>query len=261
MTTCDDARDAERRRLAEADEGVAPWKRWGPCPSERQWGTVREDYSADRDAWSYLTHYQACARAYRWGEGGMAGVSDDRQRLHFALCEYFHGDNGAGLGTSHQTGRTGRSRPPRRCSTSSAPTTGTAAAMSACGPRTTGRNPRHDGDPRDQHPCLAGRAERAPRAPHHPGRGARRGLGRDRPARHRHRLADGRLAAQPRRPGDRPARRIPAGVVPRGPPPTSPRRTSPDPRTAYGTTSSTPPSAGRKAWPPPAPNWPHADCG
>ncbi|MXM64299.1 glucosidase [Streptomyces sp. HUCO-GS316] len=80
------APDAERRRLAEADEGVAPWRRWGPYLSERQWGTVREDYSPDGDAWSYFTHDQARSRAYRWGEDGIAGVSDDKQRLCFALA-------------------------------------------------------------------------------------------------------------------------------------------------------------------------------
>ena len=68
---------AEEIRLREAREGV-PWRRWGPYLSERQWGTVREDYSDDGDAWSYFTHDMARSRAYRWGEDGMAGVSDDR---------------------------------------------------------------------------------------------------------------------------------------------------------------------------------------
>ncbi len=76
----------EQRRLDEADhEGVA-WRRWGPYLSERQWGTVREDYSDDGDAWSSFTHDQARSRAYRWGEDGIAGVSDDRQRLCLALA-------------------------------------------------------------------------------------------------------------------------------------------------------------------------------
>ncbi|MFF9168427.1 MULTISPECIES: glucosidase [unclassified Streptomyces] len=79
-------RDAERRRLAEADAGDVAWRRWGPYLSERQWGTVREDYSADGDAWSYFTHDQARSRAYRWGEDGIAGVSDDKQRLCLALA-------------------------------------------------------------------------------------------------------------------------------------------------------------------------------
>ncbi|MGN6131265.1 MAG: MGH1-like glycoside hydrolase domain-containing protein [Nocardioidaceae bacterium] len=61
------------------------WRRWGPYLSERQWGTVREDYSAGGDAWSYLTHDQARSRAYRWGEDGIAGVSDDQQRLCLSL--------------------------------------------------------------------------------------------------------------------------------------------------------------------------------
>ena len=66
-------------------EGV-PWKKWGPYLSERQWGTVREDYSEDGDAWNYFTHDQARSRAYRWGEDGLAGISDDQQRLCFALA-------------------------------------------------------------------------------------------------------------------------------------------------------------------------------
>ncbi|WP_449352865.1 MGH1-like glycoside hydrolase domain-containing protein [Streptomyces shaanxiensis] len=86
MTTGSGAPDAERRRLAEADAGTAPWRRWGPYLSERQWGTVREDYSENGDAWSYFTHDQARSRAYRWGEDGIAGISDDKQRLCFALA-------------------------------------------------------------------------------------------------------------------------------------------------------------------------------
>jgi len=86
MTTSSDAPDAERRRLREADGGQVAWRRWGPYLSERQWGTVREDYSPGGDAWSYFTHDQARSRAYRWGEDGIAGVSDDKQRLCFALA-------------------------------------------------------------------------------------------------------------------------------------------------------------------------------
>ncbi|MEW1776864.1 glucosidase [Streptomyces sp. NPDC086777] len=78
--------DAERLRLAAADAGRVAWRRWGPYLSDRQWGTVREDYSPDGDAWSYFTHDQARSRAYRWGEDGIAGVSDDKQRLCFALA-------------------------------------------------------------------------------------------------------------------------------------------------------------------------------
>jgi hypothetical protein len=77
---------AERQRLREADAGRAAWRRWGPYLSERQWGTVREDYSPDGEAWSYFTHDQARSRAYRWGEDGIAGVSDEKQRLCFALA-------------------------------------------------------------------------------------------------------------------------------------------------------------------------------
>jgi hypothetical protein len=76
---------AERRRLDEARGGVA-WRKWGPYLSERQWGTVREDYSESGDAWNYLTHDQSRSRAYRWGEDGLAGISDDRQLLCFALA-------------------------------------------------------------------------------------------------------------------------------------------------------------------------------
>jgi len=76
---------AEEKRLEEARQGVA-WRRWGPYLSERQWGTVREDYSDDANAWAYFSHDQARSRAYRWGEDGLAGVSDDKSRLCFALA-------------------------------------------------------------------------------------------------------------------------------------------------------------------------------
>jgi len=77
---------SERDRLEQEGLHHAPWKRWGPYLSERQWGTVREDYSDNGDAWNYLTHDQARSRAYRWGEDGLAGISDDKQRLCFALA-------------------------------------------------------------------------------------------------------------------------------------------------------------------------------
>ena len=77
---------AEHTRLEEAREQKAPWKKWGPYLSERQWGTVREDYSENGDAWNYFSHDQARSRAYRWGEDGLAGISDDQQRLCFALA-------------------------------------------------------------------------------------------------------------------------------------------------------------------------------
>jgi hypothetical protein len=79
-------RDAEHTRLEEAREQRVPWKKWGPYLSERQWGTVREDYSADGNAWNYFPHDHARSRAYRWGEDGIAGVSDDQQRLCFAIA-------------------------------------------------------------------------------------------------------------------------------------------------------------------------------
>ncbi len=77
---------AEAARLAQDDAREANWKRWGPYLSERQWGTVREDYSSDGSAWAYFPHDHARSRAYRWGEDGLAGLSDDEQRLCFALA-------------------------------------------------------------------------------------------------------------------------------------------------------------------------------
>jgi hypothetical protein len=77
---------AEHHRLDQARSQEAPWKKWGPYLSERQWGTVREDYSENGDAWNYFSHDQARSRAYRWGEDGLAGISDDRQYLCFALA-------------------------------------------------------------------------------------------------------------------------------------------------------------------------------
>ena len=76
----------EQNRLNEAREKQIPWKKWGPYLSERQWGTVREDYSENGDAWNYFTHDHARSRAYRWGEDGLAGLSDDKQQLCFALA-------------------------------------------------------------------------------------------------------------------------------------------------------------------------------
>ena len=76
----------EQKRLNDAREAGIPWKKWGPYLSERQWGTVREDYSDNGDAWNYFPHDQARSRAYRWGEDGLGGISDDRQRLCFALA-------------------------------------------------------------------------------------------------------------------------------------------------------------------------------
>jgi hypothetical protein len=76
----------EERRLQEARDEDVPWRKWGPYLSERQWGTVREDYSRSGNAWDYFPHDQARSRAYRWGEDGLAGISDDRQRLCFALA-------------------------------------------------------------------------------------------------------------------------------------------------------------------------------
>jgi hypothetical protein len=76
----------EQDRLNEEQLSSVGWKKWGPYLSERQWGTVREDYSENGDAWNFFTHDQARSRAYRWGEDGIAGISDDKQRLCFALA-------------------------------------------------------------------------------------------------------------------------------------------------------------------------------
>ena len=76
----------EQRRLNDAREKAIPWKKWGPYLSERQWGTVREDYSHDGNAWNYFSHDQSRSRAYRWGEDGLAGISDDKQQLCFAIA-------------------------------------------------------------------------------------------------------------------------------------------------------------------------------
>ncbi len=77
---------AEQRRLDEAREKSVPWRKWGPYLSERQWGTVREDYSDNGDAWSYFSRDQAHLRAYHWGEDGLAGFCDEKQQLCFALA-------------------------------------------------------------------------------------------------------------------------------------------------------------------------------
>jgi len=81
-----EALSPEQQRLAEADQGQRPWRAWGPYLSERQWGTVREDDSPDGDAWESFSHDQARSRTYQWGEDGLAGISDDRQLLCFALA-------------------------------------------------------------------------------------------------------------------------------------------------------------------------------
>ena len=83
--------NTEKQRLEEARLGQQPWRKWGPYLSERQWGTVREDYSPGGTAWDYLPHDVARSRAYRWGEDGIAGMSDDQQQL----CLSFAMWNGA----------------------------------------------------------------------------------------------------------------------------------------------------------------------
>jgi hypothetical protein len=76
----------ESRRFKEATEKNIPWKKWGPYLSDRQWGTVREDYSANGTPWEYFTHDSARSRTYRWGEDGIGGICDDKQILCFALA-------------------------------------------------------------------------------------------------------------------------------------------------------------------------------
>src|SRR3954463_15430135 len=76
----------EQERLADTNNGTAAWRQWGPYLSERQWGTVREDYSEGGTAWEYFPHNHARSRAYRWGEDGLAGMSDDSQLLCLSLA-------------------------------------------------------------------------------------------------------------------------------------------------------------------------------
>ncbi len=76
----------EEIRLTESGARRKHWKRWGPYLSERAWGTVREDYSRYGTAWEYLPHDHARSRAYRWNEDGLAGISDRRQTICFALA-------------------------------------------------------------------------------------------------------------------------------------------------------------------------------
>src|SRR5437667_1797547 len=78
--------NTEKQRLTEANAGQKNWRLWGPYLSERQWGTVREDYSPHGNAWEYLPHDHARSRAYRWGEDGIAGISDHQQRLCLSLA-------------------------------------------------------------------------------------------------------------------------------------------------------------------------------
>ena len=84
--------DTEQTRLQEAHENREPWYRWGPYLSERQWSTVREDYSAGGDAWDYFPHDQARSRTYRWGEDGLLGICDDQGLLCFALALWNEAD-------------------------------------------------------------------------------------------------------------------------------------------------------------------------
>ncbi|MGV3503210.1 MAG: MGH1-like glycoside hydrolase domain-containing protein [Adhaeribacter sp.] len=84
--------NAEEQRLADNYAGNSKWLKWGPYLSERQWGTVREDYSPDGQPWAYFPHSHARSRAYRWGEDGLAGISDNWQRICFAIALWNHQD-------------------------------------------------------------------------------------------------------------------------------------------------------------------------
>ena len=84
--------DAERLRLKEAYENTNVWYRWGPYLSERQWGTVREDYSAHGNAWNFFPHDHARSRTYRWGEDGLLGIGDDLGRICFSLALWNEAD-------------------------------------------------------------------------------------------------------------------------------------------------------------------------
>src|SRR5436190_11085515 len=85
-TTKPEEADAERQRLGEANARKQAWRKWGPYVSERQWGTVREDYSAEGHAWNYFPHDHARSRAYRWGEDGIGGFCDAKQQLCMAVA-------------------------------------------------------------------------------------------------------------------------------------------------------------------------------
>ena len=86
MTSAERERVRQFGRLEDGLHGAGDWYRWGPYVSERQWGTVREDYSPDGEAWDYLPHDHARSQAYRWGEDGMAGFCDIEQRLCLGLA-------------------------------------------------------------------------------------------------------------------------------------------------------------------------------
>src|SRR5436309_12739877 len=86
MTAKDATMNAESQRLEQARDPQTPWKKWGTYLSGREWGTVREDYSDNGNASDYFSDDQARSRAYHWGEDGLAGISDDQQRLCFALA-------------------------------------------------------------------------------------------------------------------------------------------------------------------------------
>src|ERR1700710_1627349 len=86
QTQAPSASTAEHKRLKDAPGSGSAWRHWGPYVSERSWGTVREDYSPNGNAWDFLTHEQSRSKAYRWGEDGLAGICDRYQLLNFAIA-------------------------------------------------------------------------------------------------------------------------------------------------------------------------------
>src|SRR6266481_4051208 len=100
----------EHQRQAEpSNETVASWRKWGPYVSERSWGSVREDYSPDGNAWEFLTHDMARSKAYRWGEDGIAGICDRYQLLVFALA-LWNGPQRTNVWALRQRGQSWRRR-------------------------------------------------------------------------------------------------------------------------------------------------------
>jgi hypothetical protein len=101
----------EQERLRQAQEKSRSWALWGPYLAERQWSTVREDYSADGSAWEFFPHEHARSRTYRWGEDGLLGISDDQGRFCFALALWNEADpQGTALRLSERRGQPRRGR-------------------------------------------------------------------------------------------------------------------------------------------------------
>ena len=154
-TTNDRYDTVEHRRLRAADEGWEPWRAWGPYVSERAWGTVREDYSEDGDAWGFFPHDHARSRVYRWSEDGIAGICDEAQTFCLALALW----NGVDpMLKERMFGLTGRRATTARTSRSAGGTWTRRPRTRGCAGATTirrGGSPTHD---------LVGHGRRAGRA-------------------------------------------------------------------------------------------------